>query len=66
MIAVREVERTATSSKGFDEAVKSTIREMQRSSKVVGWDVLSVCCESPHEGKLVYRANIRIKLLEDR
>jgi hypothetical protein len=64
MLAVREMETTATSPKGFEAAVKGTIKQMSRTQKVVGWDILSLCCESSHEGEIVYRASLRVKVVD--
>jgi hypothetical protein len=65
MLPVREMETTASSKKGFEAAVKTTIRDISRTQRVVGWDVLSVCCEAPRDGDMVYRASLRVKILVD-
>jgi len=65
VLSVQEVRREAVSQKGFEAAVKATIRNVQRTEKVVGWDVLSLCRESPREGKTIYRADLKIKILVD-
>jgi hypothetical protein len=65
VLSVQEVRREATSERGFEAAVKATIRNLSRTQKVVGWDVLSLCRESPREGKTVFRADLKIKILVD-